>query len=379
LRRFILLGLVLFLFYNTWPTFGSNFEKSQYGPVITKLKSEINDFTKNREYATAIDTFFNGIHQILLGLNNKLEQDPKNTISEQKKTKKPELTTPTVQTFSVFNIELGDTKEEIESLAGTAKRSSFNEYGIQWYAYHEDYQNFFMAAYDKNNKVVGLYTNQDLISSKNGIKRGVSKSLVREKFGEPLTKIKKENVYYQFQENQDYDIFMKDGSYITIFYDKHNNNTVTSIQLINERLEENKRDFYTVDTPLMMEGFEFQLFDLTNAARVNRGLSILDWNEHVKLTARKHSEDMAENNYFNHTSPDGKSPFDRMKDDNVTFTYAGENLAYGQLSSVYAHEGLMNSKGHRDNILRQEFEYLGVGVAFNEKSQPYYTENFFAN
>jgi uncharacterized protein YkwD len=56
---------------------------------------------------------------------------------------------------------------------------------------------------------------------------------------------------------------------------------------------------------------------------------------------------------------------------------AGENLAYGQFSSIFAHEGLMNSLGHRENILRKDYEYLGVGVAFNDESQPYYTENFF--
>jgi uncharacterized protein YkwD len=68
-----------------------------------------------------------------------------------------------------------------------------------------------------------------------------------------------------------------------------------------------------------------------------------------------------------------------MKDDDVRFHLAGENLAYGQFSSIFAHEGLMNSLGHRKNILREEYEYLGVGVAFNNESQPYYTQNFFAN
>ncbi|MEH7309085.1 CAP domain-containing protein [Neobacillus drentensis] len=74
----------------------------------------------------------------------------------------------------------------------------------------------------------------------------------------------------------------------------------------------------------------------------------------------------------------GQSPFDRMKADDISFHLAGENLAYGQFSSIFAHEGLMNSLGHRENILRAGYEYLGVGVAFNNESQPYYTENFFA-
>ncbi|MDA6131258.1 CAP domain-containing protein, partial [Escherichia coli] len=68
----------------------------------------------------------------------------------------------------------------------------------------------------------------------------------------------------------------------------------------------------------------------------------------------------------------------RMQADEVSFMVAGENLASGQFSSIFAHEGLMNSLGHRKNILRADYEFLGVGVAFNSKSQPYYTENFYA-
>ena len=236
-----------------------------------------------------------------------------------------------------------------------------------------------MAAYDDNNRIIGLFTNQDLISSANGIKRGSTKDIVREKLGHPLTEIQKGNVYYKIEKDQDYDVYLKDGSFITIFYDKHQNNTVTAIQMISEKAEQTKSDFYSAPSPQLKEGFEFQLFDLTNAARVNFGLSILTWNDHVRGTARDHSSDMAENRYFDHTNPKGQSPFDRMQEDDVVFTFAGENLAYGQLSSIFAHEGLMNSLGHRENILRNEFEFLGVGVAFNDKYQPYYTENFFAN
>lgn len=115
---------------------------------------------------------------------------------------------------------------------------------------------------------------------------------------------------------------------------------------------------------------------MTNAARVTHGLNFLTWNEVVKDTARKHSADMAKNNYFNHTNLRGESPFDRMKADNIRFSTAGENLATGQLSSIFAHEGLMNSLGHRENILQKDFRELGVGVDFSSDKRPYYTENF---
>lgn len=236
-----------------------------------------------------------------------------------------------------------------------------------------------MAAYDKNNKVAGLYTNQDLIASKKTIKRGSPKESVRAQLGQPLTKIRKGMAYYQFEENRDYDVFRIDGSYTTVFYDKQQKNTVTSIQIISESLEKNKKNFYPLVSQGLVEGYEYQLFDLTNATRVNHNLPILAWDSRVKATARKHSADMAENQYFNHTNLKGQSPFDRMEDDNVKFMTAGENLATGQISSIFAHEGLMNSPGHIKVILQKEFESLGVGVAFDSDSRPYYTENFYAN
>jgi uncharacterized protein YkwD len=237
-----------------------------------------------------------------------------------------------------------------------------------------------MVMYDDNNKAAGLYTNQDLLASTNRIKIGnSSKESVRSILGEPITKIQKGMVIYQLQEDSDNDLFLLDDAYVTIFYDKHENDTVTAIQIISKPLEENKKDFYTDATPTLKEGFEYQMFDLTNAARVTHQLPILAWDDRVRETAREHSADMAENDYFDHKNLEGQTPFDRMKEDAVAFHTAGENLAYGQLSSIFAHEGLMNSLGHRENILRKDYEYLGVGVAFNEKSQPYYTQNYYAN
>lgn len=144
-------------------------------------------------------------------------------------------------------------------------------------------------------------------------------------------------------------------------------------------MEASRAALYSAGSEDLKKGFEYQLFDLTNATRVNHGLSVLEWNEEVRETARKHSTDMAENQYFNHTNLQGQPPFDRMEEDNISFTTAGENLAYGQLSSIFAHQGLTNSEGHRENILQDRFAELGVGVDFNNDNQPFYTENFLTN
>ena len=289
----------------------------------------------------------------------------------------PTLTTPENQTFSIYNISLGDDKTTVEEKIGQPQRETINEYGIYWFTYHQNYQNFVMVGYDDNEKVVALYTNQDLISSKNNIVLGTEKDQVLEQLGEPLTQIQKGFVSYKMPADRDYEIFYKDSSYITVVFDKHENNTVTAMQIISASSEDNRDDFYVNGSEKLKEGFEYQLFDLTNSSRVKNHLKALTWDDSVKETARDHSLDMAENNYFDHTNLDGESPFDRMLKDGIRYTMAGENLAYGQYSSIFAHEGLMNSLGHRENILQKDFTYLGVGVAFNDKSQPYYTENFF--
>ncbi|WP_245980164.1 CAP domain-containing protein [Peribacillus asahii] len=369
----VLLCLVGFIWYK----YGEDLADSNYQAAYEDMQSDIRTVINNPNVSTSLDTLQDGLDYLVGELNQVLDRIPsedKQQIQEQ--VEQPNLKTPDKQSLSVYNIELGDSKEDVEKQAGTAKRSSYNEYGVKWYAYHKNYHNFFMAAYDENEKVVGLYTNQDLISAKQGIKLGSAKDTVLKQFGEPITKIRKGFVFYQLQNNDEYHLFHLDDSYVTIFYDKHEDNTVTAVQIISEELEEQKKDFYVEASPQLKEGFEFQLFDLTNAARVEHNLPALSWDNTVKETARDHSSDMAANNYFDHTNLKGQSPFDRMKEDNIRFRVAGENLAAGQLSSIFAHEGLMNSLGHRENILHNDFESLGVGVAFNSEYKPYYTENF---
>jgi uncharacterized protein YkwD/predicted RNA-binding protein with RPS1 domain len=372
--RFLRLIAILFLIYISWPFIAKQLDNSE---IQANFVSSIKD---NLEVPETISVLYDDIQQMLKQLGFQLdEMQQTQEKSKEEPLEKVELTPPSEQTFSVHNIELGNEKAEIEHNLGIAKRVSVNEYGANWHAYHENYHDFFMVMYDDNNKAAGLYTNQDLVASTNGIKIGnSSKESVRSILGEPITKIQKGMVIYQLQEDSDNDLFLLDDAYVTIFYDKHENDTVTAIQIISKPLEENKKDFYTDASPTLKEGFEYQMFDLTNAARVNHQLPILTWDDHVRETAREHSADMAENDYFDHKNLEGQSPFDRMKEDAVAFHTAGENLAYGQLSSIFAHEGLMNSLGHRENILRQDYEYLGVGVAFNEKSQPYYTQNYYA-
>ncbi|MBB5181437.1 uncharacterized protein YkwD [Planomicrobium koreense] len=279
--------------------------------------------------------------------------------------------------FAVHNVTLGMTKEEAQAKVGLPLRLMRNEYGTDWHSYHQDYQNYVLLSYDQEGKVNGMFTNQALISSTKGITMQSKRAEVRSALGIPLKSLQKGNVQYILDTREEYDVFKIDSIYITVFYDLHEENTVTAIQVIDGGLEENRPEIYAEPNDEVREGYEYLLFELTNSARIQRELPLLKWDEATKETARKHSEDMADNKYFSHTNLEGKSPFDRMGDDGITFFVAGENLAYGQYSSIFAHEGLMNSLGHRENIVKRDFGYLGVGAAFNSDNQPYFTANFF--
>lgn len=290
----------------------------------------------------------------------------------------PVLDAPTMGIISIHNIEIGTPETEVQQKLGNPSRTSTNEYGTEWLTFHKNYQNFVMLSYDNERRVNALYTNDRLIASSIGIQYGVPKTEIREQLGEPIDEIRKGVNIYKLQNDEGMDIFHSDGMYMYVFYDLHKGNTVTAVQLIAESMEQQKTALYAPANEDMRQGFEMQLFDLTNAARVRHGRSILTYDEQASASSRLHSTDMADNKYFSHENLQNESPFDRMKKQGVQFISAGENLAYGQSSSIFAHEGLMNSKGHRENILIRDYQFLGIGVDFNDEQQPYYTENFFA-
>lgn len=106
---------------------------------------------------------------------------------------------------------------------------------------------------------------------------------------------------------------------------------------------------------------ETAIFNLVNNERKSRGLSTLRVHIRIRRVARAHSQDMYQKGYFAHRNRDGMDPFDRMADGGVVFTFAGENLAMAPTIDL-VHQGLMNSPGHKKNILSPDFTDLGIGV-----------------
>ncbi|MCR4645517.1 MAG: hypothetical protein K5695_08950 [Oscillospiraceae bacterium] len=79
---------------------------------------------------------------------------------------------------------------------------------------------------------------------------------------------------------------------------------------------------------------------------------------------------------YSHTRPDGRDPLTALDDAGIRWGHAGENIAYGNLSAEEMVNAWMASKPHKANILQEDFEYIGVGVA--EKNGMRYWAQLFA-
>jgi uncharacterized protein YkwD len=132
---------------------------------------------------------------------------------------------------------------------------------------------------------------------------------------------------------------------------------------------------FTDQNPEVREDLEAKMLVLVNEERQKAGLKPLQADPDMQIVARAHSRDMFARGYFSHITPEGKSPFDRMKSYKVRFLTAGENLALGQTLSI-CHTGLMNSPGHRANILRPAFGRVGIGILDGGLRGLMITQNF---
>ena len=118
---------------------------------------------------------------------------------------------------------------------------------------------------------------------------------------------------------------------------------------------------FKVNNATPKPAYEAEMLQLVNEERQKHGLKPLQADAEMLQVARAHSQDMFARGYFAHDNPEGKDPFDRMRAANVVFAAAGENLALAQTVEI-AHVNLMNSPGHRANILNPSFGRVGIGI-----------------
>lgn len=119
-----------------------------------------------------------------------------------------------------------------------------------------------------------------------------------------------------------------------------------------------------------IRAMEEEVVKLVNEERAKYGLQPLEISEKLMQTAREKSEDMATNNYFSHTDPNGYTMAMELN--------LAENIHAGSITPEGAVRNWLNSKLHRENILNPNYKYIGVGFYDNNNSdyQGYWTQHF---
>ena len=110
---------------------------------------------------------------------------------------------------------------------------------------------------------------------------------------------------------------------------------------------------------------EEEIISLFNELRAAHGLSPYEKNWEAARVARHKTEDMKGHNYFGHDSPVYGSFFDMLDNFNISYRYAGENIAKGYTSPQAVVDAWMASPSHRQNILSKSFTQAGAGYSTN--------------
>ena len=147
---------------------------------------------------------------------------------------------------------------------------------------------------------------------------------------------------------------------------------------------------FRLDTRAQEEREEADLVAAINNERTRRGLGPLTEDPLLNVTARSHSREMCSLSYFDHHSPTSNecTPMDRYLaglrawgENKPEAALVGENIFYASATDAvynvgYAHASLMNSPGHRANILEPRFTKVGVGLYRDAQGRFWVTEMF---
>jgi len=123
---------------------------------------------------------------------------------------------------------------------------------------------------------------------------------------------------------------------------------------------------YLPTSHFFAEVTETALFDSINEERAVQGLGLLENDFQLDGAAYAKAQNMLEEGYFAHTSPEGINPWYWFRNQGYRYQYAGENLAIGFLNSREVTKAWMDSGAHRQNILNPNYEDMGLAVVQGE-------------
>ena len=286
-------------------------------------------------------------------------------------------------------LEIGMAESDLLALAGEPAYRAPTGYGYEWLVYNQDYANYFQIGVT-DDQVVAIYSN-----SFNWVYQGVEIGTGLNSFRSLVdagrqVEFEHEHVTITLSppEGAENSIFLLydpgSESVVHYFIDIHRERltsilvsdveTTMAASNLNYNISWSRGSRPDFEPPEISDskqeeidyytGRQFQ--DLINSVRVRNGIERLGWYGAAAEVAIEHSRDMYYNSFFSHESPTTGSPGDRVRDAGIDFRYLLENLSYGYTGAIFAHEGLMNSYGHRQNILDPDVNAIGAGAYQSE-------------
>lgn len=151
--------------------------------------------------------------------------------------------------------------------------------------------------------------------------------------------------------------------------------SVAEVYLSSPEINEFKKIDINYNELIEDENAKAMLLDLINQEREKEGLNKLELRADLQTLAQKYATQMWQKQFFSHTSPEGETTFDRLKNNNIKYIMAGENLALAPSVSL-AHKGLMDSPPHKKNIMEPNFQKAGIGAVSNGKNSIMFVQLF---
>lgn len=286
------------------------------------------------------------------------------------------------QPVSIYGLSLQSTLEEVIETMGIPNDILPSRLGYDWYVYNSDYANYVQFGI-KDEHVISFYTTSHLLRTDQGITTGDSKSDALAAYITPVNIIEKivegdETIYLYSPTKNNCETFITSdlSGYISMLYDTYKDNQIYAMYVVNKEFEESYIDHYLVEKESLVDSFTKQTLYITNAVRVINMKEPLTLEDRATTSATKHAIDMIERDYFSHISPDGETPFERMINEGIHFSLAGENLAYGFYDAIGSIQAWYNSQtGHRENLL-DDYLYMGVGISYKDDSM-YIVQNMW--
>jgi len=287
---------------------------------------------------------------------------------------------------------IGMSNEGLVAVLGEPIRKEPTLYGYEWWIYRT--QDGLLLVGVTDNKVVAIYTDSQLWKLA-GITPGDSfatLSGMHKISDEVPSRLQEVDITIHLEPDvlKERPLIISNGHAMTFYLDTANARTVSAIRIMNmraffatggysmswqttagRRLNFGIPNLSSAQRQLALLGQERIMFDLANGFRIRNGRNPLLWHDNLAAVAREHSMDMFTNNFFSHHSPQTGSPLDRVVRANIANIGVGENLVVGTPDSIDAHHGLLNSPGHRENMLFGSFTHMGVGIVGK-----YYTQKF---